>query len=404
MYKLIKYCRICGSIKLKKIINLNDQPPANSLHKKNVSIKNVPLELLYCLKCHTAQLSATVNPKYLFNNYLWLTSTSTTAKKYSDFFFNKINQKIKERSFIVEIASNDGTFLRPFKKSGHKILGVDPAKNIVNIAKKQKINTICNFFNYKTSKKILKNNGHADIVIARNVIPHVKDIHSIIKGISSLLSEKGIAVIEFHYAKIIIDELHYDSIYHEHLFYFTIETITNIFGKYLLKPFDIFRSPISGGSLVLFFSKENKKESVLLKKIKKDEKRFDLNSFSKWRVFAKKTYLHSKELKKTLDHYLLKDQKLVGFGASARSSTLLNFNNINSSKILYIMDKNSLKHNLYTPGSNILVCPYRRINKHYNVILLAWNFKDEFIKYLKSTNYKGKIIIPLPNKVFIYEV
>ena len=97
MYKLIKYCRICGSIKLKKIINLNDQPPANSLHKKNVSIKNVPLELLYCLKCHTAQLSATVNPKYLFNNYLWLTSTSTTAKKYSEFFFNKINQKIKER-------------------------------------------------------------------------------------------------------------------------------------------------------------------------------------------------------------------------------------------------------------------------------------------------------------------
>ncbi len=403
IYENITSCRICSSSDLKKILDLKKQPSSNSLRK---SLKfreyKIPLKILYCKKCSTVQLSSTANPRYLFNHYVWVTETSKSAKEYSKLFCKRVLNKTKKNSFIVEIASNDGTFLKPFKKNKRKVLGVDPAKNIASIANKNGIKTMAEFFNYKCAQKIKKKYSKADIVFARNVIPHVKDIKSIIKGTSELLSEDGTAIIEFHYAKIIQEELHYDSIYHEHLFYFTINTLSNLCKKYGLHVYDVDKSPISGGSIVLYFSKKNLKKTFKLKQLINYEDKKKVNSLNVWRRFARNSISHSKKFKSIIKK-LKKKETLIGYGASARSSTLLNFCGIDNKILDKIIDKNKLKKNQFTPGSSIKIVDYDKIIKkvsNFNlIVILAWNFKTEIVKDLRRNGFKGKFLLPLPNKI-----
>ena len=398
MGKQIKSCRLCNSKFLVKIIDLNNQPPANSLHKKYEKIKKFPLILLFCKKCSTAQLSISLDPKYLFKKYFWVTATSSTAKKHSAFFFEKISKFLKKKSHIIEIASNDGTFLKPFLKKKHRVLGVDPAKNIAKLANLNGIKTISEFFSYQLSKKIKNKYPDNKVIFARNVIPHVKNINSVVKGISNLSNDETVVAIEFHYAKEILLDLQYDSIYHEHIFYFTIKTISNLFKRYGLIAFDVFKSPISGGSLVLLFSKKQLKKTKLLKKLEFTEKKMKVNSLKRWSFFGKKSYLHAKQFKKNVINILNKKRTLFGYGASARSSTLLNYCNLNNSKIDFIIDQNPLKQGLYAPGTNIPIYSLDKVKtkiKNMDMVLLAWNFKDEIIKYMKVKKFKNKIIVPL---------
>lgn len=401
MPREIKFCRICNSKTLINILDLGNQPPANSLHKKNEKIKKFPLKLIFCNKCKTAQLSVTLSPKFLFSKYFWVTATSSTAINHSKKFYRLTSKFIRKKSTVVEIASNDGTFLKPFLKNKHKVLGVDPAKNISKIANLNGIHTLPEFFTEKTSKKIKKKYKDIDLIFARNVIPHVKNIHSVVKGISNLANDKTVVAIEFHYAKDIIEELQYDSIYHEHLFYFTIQTISNLFSKYNLHAFDVFTSPISGGSLVLIFSKKKIKKKKLLIKMINNEKKNKLNNSKKWKIFSKKVKLHAKRLKKEILTSYKLNGKLFGYGASARSSTLLNYCKLSNKQINFIIDQNPLKQGLYTPGTDVIIKSIKSSVKEItdkHMLLLAWNFKDEIIKKMKKIGFKGKIIFPIKKR------
>ena len=400
MYKVIKECRVCSSKKLKSIINLGNQPPANSLRKKLSKQLMVPLNMMRCSDCYTLQLSATVNPNYLFSKYLWVTGTSEGVKKYRDFFVKKIKSfHSNSKRKLLEIASNDGFFLEEFKKNKFTILGVDPAKNIVKKANEKKIKTIPLFFNKKTSALIKKNYFSPDIVVCRNVIPHVENINSVIGGISNVLATDGKAYIEFHYAENLNKNLHYDYIYHEHIFYFTFMSMKNLLEQHGLYAIDYFKSPISGGSLVVVASKKKDTISKNLKKLIEYEKNNKINSEIYWKNFKQKCLTHKILLRETLHNFLRKKNKLSGYGASARSSTLLNFCNINNKHLDLIFDKNILKDNLYTAGSNIMIKqPKIRAFRGTNcIVILAWNFKDEIIRYLKKEiKFKGFIIIVLP--------
>ena len=400
MYKVIKECRVCSSKKLKSIINLGNQPPANSLRKKLSKQLMVPLNMMRCSDCYTLQLSATVNPNYLFSKYLWVTGTSDGVKKYRDFFVKKIKSyHSQSKRKLLEIASNDGFFLEEFKKNKFTILGVDPAKNIVKKANEKKIKTIPLFFNKKTSTLIKKNYFSPDIVVCRNVVPHVENIHSVIGGISNVLATDGKAYIEFHYAENLNKNLHYDYIYHEHIFYFTLMSMKNLLEQHGLYAIDYFKSPISGGSLVVVASKKKDTVSNNLKKLIEYEKNNKINSEIYWKNFKQKCLKHKILLRGTLRNFLRKKNKISGYGASARSSTLLNFCNINNKHLDLVFDKNILKDNLYTAGSNIMIKQpkigaFRRTNC---IVILAWNFKDEIIRYLKKEiKFKGFIIIVLP--------
>jgi SAM-dependent methyltransferase len=406
IFEKINNCRICNSANIESFMDLTDQPPANSLRDDlNDVLPNVPLQLIHCSNCTTIQLSATVDPKYLFSHYVWVTGTSKTAKEYSKYFSTNVLQRTKkENPFVVEIASNDGTFLKDFAKNGCKVLGVDPAKNIAEIATKDGVPTLAEFFNLDTSNSIKEKNGNADIVFARNVIPHVKEVHSIIEGISNLLKEDGLGVIEFHYSQIILDELHYDSIYHEHLFFYSLQSIIFLLNQYGLMPFDLTQSPISGGSLVIYFSKSQREQTSQLLVAVKKEKDNKTNELETWKNFATACEKHANELKLIVEKYKSNGQ-VIAYGASARSSTMLNYAGLNSEVIDYVIDKNPLKHGRYTPGTNIPIISFDEGKKLFNncgsILLLAWNFEKEITEELRANGYTGSIIVPLPNVIRI---
>lgn len=399
--KRITICRVCKSRKIKEFLDLGHQPYANALLKSpNDKDKFYPLSLSYCENCSLVQLNHTPDPKELFSNYIWVTSTSSVAKKHAKVFCDDVAEQIKnkKKDYILEIASNDGTFLLPFIKKGYKVLGVDPAQNIVDIAIENGIPTKCEFFGVKTAQKIKKDFGTSSVVIARNVLPHVANAQDFIKGVEICLDGDGLFVLELHYAKKIYQNLHYDSIYHEHLCYFTIKSLEELLHRYGLFIESITTSPISGGSLVIYIRKTKVKEAPIVEVYRKAEKMIALNTFLSWKNFAKRVKTHREKLL-TIFHEN-KNKVIVGYGASARSSTLLNYCGIGIKYISAIADKNPLKQGLYTAGNHILIqSPDIVMNMNPTlVIILAWNFKNEIMGTLKDRyKYKGKLILPLPN-------
>ena len=268
IYNTISSCRICGKGQQNDILDLGEQPPANSLRENlNESLPLVPLSLIHCNNCKTVQLRDTVKPEFLFRKYVWVTGTSSTANSYSTFFCAEALKRLAcKQPFVVEVASNDGTFLKRFKDKGLKVLGVDPAKNIAQMANDIGIPTLPEFFNKQIATSIINKDGRADCIYARNVIPHVENIHDITSGMAHCIKDEGLAIIEFHYAKNIMTELQYDSIYHEHLFYFSLQSICFLLESHGLWPFDFNVSPISGGSIALYCTKIKRSRSTQLEK------------------------------------------------------------------------------------------------------------------------------------------
>jgi hypothetical protein len=403
-FETIQSCRLCESTDIKDILNLGNQPPANSLYSfSDGSPPSVPLRLMYCQECSTVQLGESVEPDYLFSKYLWVTGTSAKAGQYSrEFSEQALARCAKNRPSVVEIASNDGTFLKRFIESGCEVLGVDPAKNIAELASSHGVPTEAKFFTAELAKLLIKEKGQRDIVFARNVLPHVKEIKSVVGGIQVLLSDDGVGVVEFHDAGLILEELHYDSIYHEHLFLFSLKTISQLLENYNLHVFDIIKSPISGGSWVIYFSKEKRLKTNSVVQVEQHEKETGVNTYERWAKFAEQAKLHSEELRKII---LRNNGKMLAYGASARSSTLLNFCKINSDQISAIIDKNPLKQGLITPGSNIPIVSLeqglKNIKNVDRILLLAWNFKEEIVSDLRSAGFNGQFIVPLPNKPYI---
>ena len=259
-YNTITECRISNSKKLTKILDLGNQPLANSLKKEQFGHEEkYPLSISFCEESSLLQLNETIKKEILFDSYVWITSTSSIAKNYAQTFYQNVTNKIeldKNNDLIIEIASNDGTFLKPFVNNGYKkVIGVDPAKNISDLANKNKIKTINSYWSEECSENLLKKYGNAKLVIARNVIPHVSELNSVMSGVKKILSNDGVGIFEIHDANIIFNELHYDSIYHEHLCFFTLKSISFLLNKFNLYPFEIKKSPISGGSFVIYFSK-----------------------------------------------------------------------------------------------------------------------------------------------------
>lgn len=395
---------MCNNKNIVEFLDLGEQPPANSLiEKTDVDEKFYPLSLSWCPECNLVQLNHTVDPKELFSNYFWVTSTSKTAREHSYDFYKDLIKRVKnlEKGYVLEVASNDGAFLIPFVKNNYKVLGVDPAKNIVDIANSNGISTICRFFGEETAEEIIKDYGKSDAIIVRNVLPHVANLHDFVKGLEKCLGENGVVAIEFHYAKEIFEELHYDSIYHEHLCYFTLKSIENLLNRYNLYIEDLKESPISGGSLVIYVRNKPVVQSKKVEDYKNLEKENKINDLKSWKKFAKNVKKHREKLLKILKEAIKTGENVVGYGASARSSTLLNYCGIDSKYVSVIADQNNLKHNHFTAGTHIPInSPDSVMRKKPDyVFILAWNFKEEIMDILKKDfNYEGKCILPLPNK------
>jgi hypothetical protein len=404
IYTEVSTCRIFPDQPLETFFELGSQPPANSLRQDiDELLPSIPLTLGWSEKAKSVQLTVNVSSEYLFKHYVWVTGTSKTARDYAEYFAEQFLQRLNHpKLFMLEIASNDGTFLRPFIQRELNVLGVDPAQNIAATANAAGIPTVAEFFNLQTATKIRASHGQCQGLMARNVIPHVEHIHSVMEGIVHLLSDDGIAAFEFHYAGKIFDELHYDSIYHEHLFYHSLTSMQHLLSQYGFTAFDLFQSPISGGSYVLFFTKENRSPTTGFIQALAKEQTSGINDKQAWLRFAEASREHAASLLALIEKELAQGKRIIGYGASARSSTLLNFAGIDKRHLCCIADKSDYKHHRYTAGTDILIlAPDEALaTKPDTILLLAWNFEAEIMAELRDQyGFRGKVIIPLPGPV-----
>ncbi len=370
-------CRSCGNTDLKRVVSLGYQPLANNLlNKKEENCELYPLELNYCPNCHNCQLSVSVDPKKMFSNYLYTSSTSLSFRKHFQDAANKYVKEFKlapKKSYILDIGSNDGIALKPFKDLGFtKILGIEPAKNLAKLANKNKIKTINCFLDKKNLKKIKKN---ADIILASNVFAHSDKLKEMAECMLKILKNDGTIIIEVQYLLNTLQDLTFDNIYHEHYNYWSLTSLTNFFNQFKAKIVKVENINTHGGSLRIYVKKNIKSKVDQSVKIFLDkEVKFGLKKYETYKSFANKIYQIQKNVKKNIENLKTNGKKIIGYGSPAKATTALNFFGI-SEDIDFIVEDNKLKHGKFIPGVKIPIMSKDKIlDKNNTIIVLAWNF------------------------------
>ena len=376
-------CRSCGNPKLKRVLSLGYQPLANNLlNKKDEKCELYPLEMNYCPECHNCQLSVSVDPKKMFSNYLY---TSSTSKSFRKHFIDATTKYIKQfklnykKSYILDIGSNDGVALKPFKDLNFKnILGVEPAKNLAKLANKNKIKTFNGFLEKKNLKKIKKN---ADLILASNVFAHSDKLKEMTECMLKILSKNGTIIIEVQYLLNTLKDLTFDNIYHEHYNYWSLTSLINFFNNFNAKIYRVEKIDTHGGSIRVYVKKDQKvKIDNSVKKLIKEEENFGIKKYETYKKFGEKVYEIRKNVIKNINNLKDKNKNIIGYGAPAKATTALNFFGI-SSEIEFIAEDNRLKHNKFVPGVKIPIKNKSHIKDKNNILLiLAWNFYQDIKK------------------------
>ena len=395
-------CQISNSNKLKSLIFLGYLPPVNTLRKIGSTPKeeiSFPAELLYCNKSKLAQLGCIVDKEILFPySYPYTSSTTKILREnFADLYKDtKKIVNIKKNDLVIDIGSNDGNLLSNFK-TNHKVLGVTPEK-IGKIAIKKGIPTIIDYFNEKISSKIIKKYGKAKVITATNVFAHIDDINNIVKSILKTLKTDGVFISESHYLLPLIKTVQYDTIYHEHLRYYSLESLNFLLKKHNLEIIDTKEIPTHGGSIRVYAARKGiyKISNNVKKQFKKEKRHLNKKSFLKFRknVVTSKVNLFN-IIKKIKD----KNKTIFGVGAPSRASTLINYLGLDQDIIDCVLEINgSYKIGNYIPGTKIPILNENILSKkkpHY-LILFSWHIKNELKRNLKRKGFRGKFIIPLP--------
>ena len=405
-YNFIKKCRICSSENLHLILDLGKQPPANSLINQSqlqIPEQKFPLRLFWCNDCFLVQLLDIVSKEHLFNHYLYMTSASKPIVdhfiKYASSVYEEF-LKQQDNPFVVEIGSNDGSLLSEFKKLGVSILGVEPASNLSKLANDSEIPTMNEFFSSTTARTIIQSKN-VSVVVANNVIGHIENLDNLMEGIKILIGDTGMFIFEVPYLIDLIEKLEFDTIYHEHLSYFSILPLLTLMNKFGLEIFDIKKQSVHGGTLRIFVSKKNNfkvKESV--QKFVQNEQKLGLDKFEIYDDFSKQIQTLKNKIISSLTELKKQNKSLFGYGASAKGNVLLNYCNIGTDLLDYIIDTTPIKQGKFTPGTHIPIFTPEKINYKGNgdvALLLAWNYEQQILE--KEQNFRtkgGKFLIPIP--------
>ena len=384
-YKL--NCRCCESKNLKRVISLGYQPLANNLLNSSTDKEEVfPLEVNFCHDCYNCQLSYTVEAEKLFSHYLYLSSTGSSFvnhfKEAAKSFINQFTLN-KDSSQIIDVGSNDGIALKPFKDLGFKnILGIEPAKNLAKIANNSGIKTIQGFLNKDLIRKI---NERADLILASNVFAHVDDIKSMSDCFFSLLKKDGVIIIEVQYLLNTLLDCTFDNIYHEHVNYWSVLSLNNFFTKQDAKLFKVEKINTHGGSIRVFVTKDkNKKTDKSVEDFINKEKELGLDKFKIYEEFSIKVAQIKQNVNKNITSLKNNKKTIVGYGSPAKATTALNFYNI-SKEIDFIIEDNSLKQEKFLPGVKIPIKNKGFLKQKPDYLLvLAWNFFEDIKKNNKD--------------------
>jgi len=404
-------CRGCGVSDLQVVLSLGEMPPSNALLTRTSLTepeRRYPLELAFCEACGLAQITVSIDPAELFGEYAYFSSYSTTMLAHAE---TVVGRMIAERhlgpdSLAMEIASNDGYLLHNYVQAGIPVLGIDPAGNVVETARDRGVETLCEFFSADLAEELRASGRRASVLHANNVLAHVPDVNGVVTGIGRVLADDGVAVIETPYVRDLIERLEFDTIYHEHLFYYSLTALQRLCDRNGVRIVDVERIPIHGGSLRVFAAPAGTapEPAPAVAALLEEEARVGLATLAYFQGFGGKVEALKGQLLALLDS--LKDQgdRIAAYGAAAKGTVLLNAFGIGTERIEFVADRSEYKQGRYMPGVHLpIVRPEALLAEMPDeVLLLAWNFAEEILE--QQAEYRkrgGRFIIPAPEPTLV---
>lgn len=397
-------CRSCGDTGLAPVLYLGETPLADRLLTKTMLAEAepmFPLTLQFCANCGLVQIAECVEPKQLYcEDYPYYSSFSDALLKHSRDNAEELieRRKLDGNSLAVELASNDGYLLKNFVGRGIPVLGIDPADGPAKAAQDAGVETMCTFFTEELARELVSNGRRADVIIANNVLAHVPDLNGFVAGIGVLLKEDGVAVLEVPYVKDLIDHCEFDTIYHEHLCYFSVTALRSLFARHSLSLNDVRRLKIHGGSLRLYVEHEEK-VSPAVEALLIEERESGVDKVLYYQDFAQQVERIRESLLELLRSLKADGKRIAAYGAAAKGATLINYVGIDTDLIDFVVDRNTHKQGRYMPGKHLPIfsCEELVSKRPDYCLLLAWNFADEIMRqqaeYLRQG---GRFIVPVP--------
>ena len=399
-------CRGCGSEGLEIVLSLGSMPPSNALRTEEQLGMPEPtylLDLAFCPVCALAQITVSVAPSELFAGYAYFSSYSTTMLAHAE---ELVERMVSERGLgsgdlAMEIASNDGYLLQYYLRAGVPVLGIDPARNVAAVAQEHGVETLCDFFGADLAEGLRDSGRRASVLHANNVLAHVPDINGVVRGIGRVLDDGGVAVIETPYVRDLVERLEFDTIYHEHLFYYSLTALDRLFERNGVRLVDVERIPIHGGSLRVFAAPGGVAGDVsdAVPRMLEEEDRARIATPEYFHGFAERVGLLKEQLHTLVFDLKAQGHRLAAYGAAAKGAVLLNTCGIAADQIDFVADRSEYKQGRFMPGVHIpIVGPERLLEEMPDeVLLLAWNLADEILgQQAEYTSRGGRFIIPIP--------
>lgn len=398
-------CRSCGSGRNHSVIDLGLQPLANNLLRPadlGKSEPRFPLAVFVCADCWLMQITETVPPIDLFSDYLYFSSFSDAMLRHAKSAAQKhiTEKELDHASFVVEIASNDGYLLKNFVESGIPCLGFEPAANIAKVARENGVETHCDFFGQATARTLRDQKGPADLILGNNVFAHAPDTNDFVAGVAELLKPNGWVVFEFPYGLEMIEKVEFDTIYHEHVFYFTLTPLIPLFARHGLEIFDVERLSIHGGSLRIYAGHrdtQNVRDSVHQQMAKENE--LGISEPARYETFSSRAAQMRADLIAFLETQKQAGKRVAAYGASAKGSTLLNYVGSAADSIEFIADRSTYKHGRLSPGLHLPIVAAEELaaRRPDYALLLVWNFAAEVIAQQADFLAQGcRFVVPVP--------
>ncbi|HEX6309668.1 MAG TPA: class I SAM-dependent methyltransferase [Longimicrobiales bacterium] len=399
-------CRACGRPGLEPFLDLGMQPLANAFPRSPAEFADearFPLAVYFCDECSLVQLADVIDPEVLFRDYIYVTGTSTTIAAHNVAYARTVADllNLDGAALVIEVASNDGSLLRRFAERGVRTLGVEPASNIAALARASGVETVNEFFNLETARSLRERYGPAKAVIGNNVLAHVDDTRDFLAGFGALLDDGGLAIVEVPYVRDLVDRLEYDTVYHEHLCYFSVTALARVCDEVGLRIVRVDHVPVHGGSIRVYAerSSHGAAHAPEVRSMMERERSDGLADIRAYRDLASAVARTRSELLDLLRRLRESGSTIAAYGAPAKGNTLLNYCGIGTDLVDYTVDRNALKVGRYTPGMHLPVLPVETLleRRPDYVLILAWNFADEIMEQQRAYREGGgRFILPIP--------